>query len=156
MTINCNHNVSTREKVARAAIARARDGTTSDRVFRNRKLSDIEISLFGSPFAQTFIQPKIYKNESEKQLMDEFYQKAEDNEINRFGRELTSSDAFRLRSGLKTREKDRAKVHFVSKSTSEANNRPASRETSSRPASREATNRLVAESLDLMDARGEW
>ena len=60
--------------------------------------------------------------------MEEYYRKAEDNEINKFGRELKSSDAFRLRSGLRTREKDRPKVHFVPLAKLDPRSRPTTTE----------------------------
>lgn len=89
-----------KEKVARSAIARARDGTSVSAVFRNRALSDIEISLFESPFAEAFVQPKVYKDKGVAIVMSDIYDRAQANQINEQGRELKSSQAHRMRLGL--------------------------------------------------------
>ncbi len=96
------NKVSRREKVARYAIARARDGTSCKSSFRERKLTDIEIALFESPFAQTYVKPKIYRNLKEAETMGVMFDRAQDNKINEFGRELTSAQAHRMRQGLTT------------------------------------------------------
>ena len=96
------NKVSRREKVARYAIARARDGTSCKSSFRERKLTDIEIALFESPFAQTYVKPKIYRNLKEAETMGTMFERAQDNKINEFGRELTSAQAHRMRQGLTT------------------------------------------------------
>ena len=96
------NKVSRREKVARYAIARARDGTSCKSSFRERKLTDIEIALFESPFAQTYVKPKVYRNLKEAETMGVMFERAQDNKINEFGRELTSAQAHRMRQGLAT------------------------------------------------------
>ncbi len=96
------NKVSRREKVARYAIARARDGTSCKAAFRERKLTDSEIALFESPFAQTYVKPKVYRNLKEAETMGVMFNRAQDNKINEFGRELSSAQAHRLRQGLAT------------------------------------------------------
>ena len=87
--------IDIRERVARSAIVRARAATSVKQSFRTRKLTDIEISLFTSPFAQPFLKPKL-----DRKTMMEMYNNAMKNEINSDGRATHSSSAHRRREGL--------------------------------------------------------
>jgi hypothetical protein len=86
-----------KEVVARSAIVRARAATSVKSAFRTRKLTDVEISLFTSPFAEPLLKPKLVGSLERKEMMAKM---VNDSMSDAFTKGLTSSAAHRKRNGL--------------------------------------------------------
>ena len=85
-----------KEVVARSAIVRARAATSVKSAFRTRKLTDVEISLFTSPFAEPLLKPKLASSERKEMIA----KMVNDSMSDEFTKGLTSSAAHRKRGGL--------------------------------------------------------
>jgi len=86
-----------KEVVARSAIVRARAATSVKSAFRTRKLTDVEISLFTSPFAEPLLKPKLLASSERKEMMAKM---VNDSMNDALTKGLTSSAAHRKRGGL--------------------------------------------------------
>jgi hypothetical protein len=103
MSPSWRKKMDVKEKVARAALVRARATVSTKSSFRLRKLTDVEISLFASPFAEPLLAKIVHSRSKDKHTKDahETYKKmVDDSVINGEGQSLRSSQGHRRRNGL--------------------------------------------------------